>query len=68
MMSIEKILRFGRDLHLMGEQLKREKGRNEENEKALKVVCSTFQLMSIFLNNIILFLCNYSYEFNRSIN
>ena len=37
MVSIEKILRFGRDLHLMGEQLKKEKGRNEENEKALKV-------------------------------
>ena len=35
--SIERILQFGRDLHTMGEQLKKEHGTNEANKKALKV-------------------------------
>jgi len=35
--AIECILQFGRDLHAMGEQMKREFGENEANNKALKV-------------------------------
>lgn len=34
--AIECILQFGRDLHAMGEQMKREFGENEANNKALK--------------------------------
>jgi len=35
--NLVKILQFGRELHAMGEQLKRENGRNEANKKVLKV-------------------------------
>lgn len=44
---VERILHFGRDLHAMAEQMKREYGDNETNNKALKVSDRTHGLFFI---------------------
>lgn len=44
---VERILHFGRDLHAMAEQMKREYGDNETNNKALKVGDRTHRLFFI---------------------
>jgi len=43
-MAVEKILKFGRELHALSIKLKREFGKNEANKKALRV-CSSFSLL-----------------------
>jgi len=42
--AVQKMLQFGRQLHSMGEQLKREFGTNNANKKALLVRVSTLVL------------------------
>jgi len=43
--TVEKILKFGRELHALSIRLKREFGKNEANKKALRV-CSCFNCLS----------------------
>jgi len=40
--TVEKILKFGRELHALSIRLKREFGKNEANKKALRVCIHHF--------------------------
>jgi len=51
--TVEKILKFGRELHALSIRLKREFGKNEANKKALRVCMQWVLLTSQILVHII---------------